>query len=203
MMYFLKGLLIGLSIAAPVGPIGLLCISRTIQKGRLAGFFTGMGAATADGIYGFIAAFGLTLITNFLVDQSSWIRFVGGVFLLYLAYKTFKSKVGSNKSEEKDSYGLLKMYATTILLTLTNPTTILTFIGVYAGLGIGSESKSYLDSGFMVLGVFLGSALWWLILSVVVDLARHKMSEKHLNLINKFSGLLIFSFALAALISLL
>ncbi len=199
---FIKGLIIGLSIAAPVGPIGVLCIQRTINHGRLSGLLTGLGAATADGIYGAIAAFGLTIISGFLVGQQFWFSGVGGVFLLYLGVKTFISKPAKDAAT-KSHKGYLYDYASTVLLTLTNPTTILSFVAIFAGLGLGSIDKGALQypmmpAILMTTGVITGSALWWFILSSGVSLFREKLSPGFLAAINKASGIVIVTFALLA-----
>ncbi|MGD1968956.1 MAG: LysE family transporter [Desulfobacterales bacterium] len=197
---FIKGLIIGFSIAAPVGPIGILCIQRTLSDGNVQGLVTGLGAATADAIYGFIAAFGLTLISNFLVNQSFWIRVIGGLFLCYLGIRAFSRKP-STQSVSLANSTVLSAYGTTFFLTLTNPMTILFFAGIFAGLGIVSESIHYASAGLMVIGVFLGSAAWWLLLSGVTGIFRHKISEGKLALVNKLSGVIILTFGVVALIS--
>ena len=163
-LFLVKGLLIGLSITAPVGPIGMLTIQRTLTKGRIYGLVTGMGAATADGLYGCIAGFGLTFVSSFLVNQQSWLKLVGGVFLCYLGIKTFLSHA-AKKAADGNASNLLLAYATTVFLTLTNPTTILSFVAVFAGLGLGAADNNYGSASLLVLGVFYGSALWWLLLT--------------------------------------
>lgn len=199
-LHFLaKGLLIGLSIAAPVGPIGVLCIRRSFSQGYWVGFMTGLGAASADAVYGFIAAFGLTLVSNLLVSQQVLLKIIGGIFLCYLGWKTFReppAKVAAITSGK-----IANAYASTFFLTLTNPMTILSFIAIFAGFGLGN-TRRYFDSGILVLGVFLGSALWWLILVGVVSLFRAKISDRALKWINRTSGILIFCFGLVALLSL-
>src|SRR3712207_2953311 len=135
---FLEGIIIGLAIAAPVGPIGVLCIRRTLADGRTSGFVSGLGAATADAVYGAIAAFGLTLITDFLLGGASWLRLVGGAFLLYLGIKTFLARPAERAAEVRGG-GLPGAYASTLFLTLTNPTTILSFVAIFAGLGRSEE----------------------------------------------------------------
>ncbi len=138
--YFAQGLAIGFAIAAPVGPIGLLCIWRTLANGRLAGFVSGMGAATADACFGAVAALGLTAISSALVTHQSAVRLVGGVFLCYLGARTalthpaMESKVGTVRS-------LAAAFGSTLALTLTNPTTILSFVAVFAGLGLGTINR--------------------------------------------------------------
>lgn len=197
---FIKGFIIGFSIAAPVGPIGILCIQRTLSEGNIQGLVTGLGAATADAIYGFIAAFGLTFISNFLVEQSLWFRLIGGLFLCYLGIKAFLSK----PQDQVLSLGnrtILSAYGTTFFLTLTNPMTILFFAGVFAGLGLVSESIVYTSAGLMVIGVFIGSGSWWLILSGATSILRNRINDQKLTWINKISGLVILVFGVAAILS--
>ena len=202
LQFILKGLLIGFSIAAPVGPIGVLCIRRTLANGRLAGLLSGLGAATADAVYGCIAAFGLTFVSNFLIQQQTWIRLIGGLFLVYLGVKTFFSKPAGESATEKKN-GLLGNYASTFLLTLTNPMTILSFAAIFAGLGLASTPGNYGSAGTLVLGVFLGSSCWWLLLSTIVGIFRIKFADKAMLWVNRISGLIIFGFGLYALISLI
>ncbi|HSN76196.1 MAG TPA: LysE family translocator [Anaerolineae bacterium] len=217
---FVRGLALGFAIAAPVGPIGVLVIRRTLTEGRLAGVVSGLGAATADGIYGFIAAFGLTFISVLLISQQAWIRLIGGLFLLYLGVKTLRAPVAERPAAGFDTAqtgfdtapvgtptqptggGLLGNYASTFVLTLTNPLTILSFAAVFAGLGVGATSGDYFSATVLVLGVFLGSALWWLVLSTAVSLLRSRVSPSGLRWVNRVSGLIILGFGLAALASL-
>ncbi|MGD8882686.1 MAG: LysE family transporter [Desulfobacterales bacterium] len=197
---FIKGFIIGFSIAAPVGPIGILCIQRTLARGNVQGFVTGLGAATADAIYGFIAAFGLTFISNFLVEQSLWFRLIGGLFLCYLGIKAFLSKP-QNQVLSETNHNTLSSYGTTFFLTLTNPMTILFFAGVFAGLGMVNESIQYTSAGLMVIGVFMGSGTWWLILSGATGIFRSKMNESKLAWVNKLSGFVILAFGAGAVLS--
>jgi threonine/homoserine/homoserine lactone efflux protein len=171
MQNFFKGLLIGFSIAAPVGPISILCIKRTLGSGRLTGIASGLGAATADAFYGSIAAFGISFISNFLIEQQVWLRSIGGLFLCYLGVKTILSKPANTISQTKAS-GLTSAYGSTFLLTITNPLTILSFAAIFAGLGLGKSQDHYSSAASMVLGVFLGSSLWWIILSSFTGLLR-------------------------------
>ena len=199
--FLLRGLVIGLSIAAPVGPIAILCIRRTLTEGRTAGFLSGLGAATADAIYGGIAALGLTFISDFLTSQQVWFRLVGGVLLCYLGVKTFLSKPAEQVASVK-VHGRIAAYASTFFLTLTNPMTILSFMAVFAGFGSGYSNGNYLSPAAMVLGVFIGSAMWWLILSGFVDLFREKFNSRQLQWVNRISGAIIAVFGLIALASL-
>ena len=195
---FFRGLIIGFSIAAPVGPIGVLCIRRTLAEGRLAGFLSGMGAASADMFYGAVAAFGLTAVQELLIGQSNWLRIVGGIFLLYLGVKTFFSKPAEEAAKSARG-GLFGAYLTTFFLTITNPITILSFIAIFAGLRLGETDGNYLSASVMVLGVFLGSAAWWLTLSTGVSVLRDKFTPALLTWVNRLAGVIIFVFGAAAL----
>jgi threonine/homoserine/homoserine lactone efflux protein len=197
---FIKGFVIGFSIAAPVGPIGILCIQRTLSGGNVQGLVTGLGAATADAVYGFIAAFGLTFISNFLVGQTTWFRLVGGIFLCYLGIRAFLKKPQDQAVSVANS-NHLSAYGTTFFLTLTNPMTILFFAGIFAGLGIVNESIRYASAGLMVIGVFTGSGFWWLLLSGATGIFRNKINEGKLALVNRISGIVIVTFGVIALIS--
>jgi len=211
---FLTGIILGLSIAAPVGPIGILCIRRTLAMGQGVGLVSGLGAATADGLYGCIAGFGLTAIADFLTDQSLWLRLVGGLFLCYLGVTTFLSKPADEKAagspltaNTSTSSGeavalprsLLSAYGSTLALTLTNPATILSFAAIFAGLGIVESGRDFASAGILVLGVFLGSALWWCCLSGIVSLFRTRFTPTGLRWLNRFSGLILLAFGITAL----
>lgn len=196
----LTGVIIGFSIAAPVGPIGVLCIRRTLAEGRLHGLVSGLGAATADAVYGCIAAFGLAFISELLVQQQTWLRVVGGAFLCFLGFRTILAK-SSEKTQNQKKLGLTNAYGSTFLLTLTNPVTILSFAAVFASLGLGSVAGDYGSAALMVLSVFAGSAAWWLILSGAVSLLRMKATPKVLVWINRVSGAIVLGFGLITLAS--
>ncbi len=198
--FLLKGLIIGFSIAAPVGPIGVLCIRRTLAEGRTSGLVSGLGAATADAIYGCIAGFGLTFISTLLVTHQTWFRVVGGLFLCYLGLKTFLYRPAEKMASAKGN-GLMGAYASTFFLTLTNPMTILSFAAIFAGLGVASTSGNYASAGVLVLGVFSGSALWWLLLSGGVAVLRAKFNLRELKWVNRISGIIIMLFGLYVLLS--
>ena len=198
---FLKGLIIGFSIAAPVGPIGVLCIRRTLVYGRVSGLLSGLGAATADAVYGSIAGFGLTFISVLLLSRQDWLKLAGGLFLCYLGVKTLLAQPATS-SEPPPEQNLLSAYMSTFFLTLTNPATILSFMAIFAGLGLAGEQNSYFSAVVLVLGVFVGSALWWLTLSGVVSLFRKKFNARWLTWVNRISGMIIGGFGLLILISL-
>jgi threonine/homoserine/homoserine lactone efflux protein len=194
----LKGVIIGFAIAAPVGPIGVLCIRRTLADGRIPGFVSGLGAATADAVYGAVAAFGLTLVTELLMEGSSWLRLIGGAFLLFLGFRTFFARPAKRAAPARGG-GLVGAYSSTFVLTLTNPTTILSFAAIFAGLGAGSPNGDASSAILLVLGVFLGSSLWWLVLSGTAGLFRAKLSAGGLRWVNRVSGTIIMAFGVLAL----
>lgn len=198
--FLLRGFAIGFSIAAPVGPIGVLCIHRTLAEGRASGLVSGLGAASADAIYGCIAGFGLTFISNFLVTQQEWLHLIGGVFLCYLGSKTFLAKP-AEQAVSAEGNGLAGAYASTFFLTLTNPMTIISFAAIFAGLGLASTNGNYVSAVVLVLGVFIGSALWWLILSGGVGVFRKKFNPRGLQWVNRISGAIIAGFGLFALLN--
>ncbi len=198
--FLLRGLVIGFSIAAPVGPIGVLCIRQTLARGRLAGLVSGLGAATADAIYGCVAGLGLTFISNILINRQLWLHLAGGLFLCYLGIKIFLEKP-SNRAALASGDSIVRIYASTFFLTLTNPMTILSFVAIFAGLGLASTAGNIMSAGALILGVFAGSALWWLILSCGVDMLRDKFDLRGLQWVNRISGSIITGFGLFALLS--
>ncbi len=197
---FLKGLIIGISIAAPVGPIGVLCIRATLAKGAIHGLVAGLGAATADAIYGFTAAFGLTWISNVIVAQQFWFRLIGGGFLGYLGIKTLLAPPSKDVASGH-RYHHIGAYGTTFFLTLTNPMTILSFAAIFGGLGMVNPSAHYASASLMVVGVFIGSGLWWCFLSGFTGMFRERFIHKKLSWVNRVSGIIITTFGVLALIS--
>ncbi len=221
---FLHGLIIGFSIAAPVGPIGVLCIRRTLEQGRWVGFLSGLGAATADAIYGCVAGFGLTVVATALVEQAFWFRLVGGLFLCYLGLKTIlwrspppnlkapspktalnSPSIAAADNSANDAFTLargkafLVAYTSTIALTLTNPATILSFAAIFSGLGLANIDRSYGSAMILVGGVFSGSALWWLMLSYGANLFRGLATPPRLRWLNRGSGAILLAFGLIAI----
>jgi threonine/homoserine/homoserine lactone efflux protein len=201
-LFFAKGVVLGFSIAAPVGPIGILCIRRTLGGGMLQGFLSGVGAATADGIYGALAAFGVTAVSSVLIENQALIRLAGGLFLLYLGVSTFRA-VPAALGVRENRMGLLRAYLSVFFLTVANPMTILSFGAVFAGLGIGAVHGSPALACSMVLGVVTGSMLWWLTLSGTVGLLRSRVDQRKLVWVNRGSGFMIGCFGAFSLISLL
>lgn len=193
MVLFAKGLAFGFLLAATVGPMWVLCLRRTLASGALTGFVSGMGIAAADGFYGAVAAFGLTAVSGFLLGYSFWIGAVGAAFLFYLGIKALLSHPALEEGKD-DRPNLATAFFSTLGLTLANPPTILAFAAVFAGLGLVSTSD-YAAAGWIVLGVFLGSAAWWVILAGAAGRLRHRLGARVLRGINVVSGISILGFA--------
>ena len=188
LVIFLKGIFIGFALAVPIGPIGIMCIRKTLSEGRLNGLIIGFGAATADLFYGCVAAFGLTFISDALVSQRIFIRLVGGALLFYLGVRTF-NKLPADPKIPAIGNGRLRSYITAFLLTLTNPLSVFAFIAVFTALGLGSDLGNF-SASVLVSGVFLGWCLWFLSLSTGVMLFRKKLDLDGLKWINKIAGVL-------------
>lgn len=201
-LFFLKGLILGFVIAAPTGPIGIMCARRTLTVGRRAGFASGMGAATADVIYGFIAAFGVTFISDMLIEHQSGLRLAGGFLLCFLGIKTFVQRPEREPLSKPSLSRFAGMYTSTFFLTLTNPATIFSLAAVFAGFGLAGARGSILSAGVLVLGVFLGSAVWWLFLAGVVTLLKRRIGDPRLEWVNKIAGIIIALTGVGALLSL-
>jgi threonine/homoserine/homoserine lactone efflux protein len=191
-----KGMFIGIAIAAPVGPIGVLCIRRTLVSGQLSGFISGLGIATADGAYAAVAAFGITYISNIVVGKQLWFGIIGGSLLLLLGIKTLVSRPSEKGTLENKNF-LLGNYFSMFLLTATNPLTIVYFTAVFAGLG--PASRDYVSPALMVTGVILGSTLWWFLLSYAVNHFRSKFNIGRLKIVNLVSGSVIVILAAIAI----
>lgn len=199
---FLKSLFIGLSIAAPVGPIGLLCIQRTLAHGRTIGFLSGLGAALADACYGAIGALGVSAVIASMVAARVPLALGGAAFLAWMGIQLLRAPVATQARSAQDATTPLKAMLSVFALTLANPMTILSFIAVFASVATGHVGGAGTATS-MVLGVFLGSALWWLGLSTGVSMVRHKLSARAMQFINRLSGALLLGFAAYQLSTLL
>jgi len=191
------GIILGLSIAAPVGPIGILVIRRTLAGGGKSGIATGLGAATADGLYAVVAAFGLTVITGLLTGYIAVIRILGGIFLVCLGIRIFLSQPGEGPGAV-DGRSRWDDYASAVLLTLTNPMTLLSFTGIFAALGTGAGGDGFYGA-LMVVGIIAGSVLWWGILVSVTSAIGSRCSRRILRLVNIVSGTIIAAFGIIAI----
>jgi threonine/homoserine/homoserine lactone efflux protein len=202
---FLKAFVIGLSIAAPVGPIGLLCIQRTLAHGRIIGFLSGLGAALADACYGAVGALGVSAVIASMVAARVPLALAGAAFLAWMGVQLLRAPVATQARSAEDATTPLKATLSVFLLTLANPMTILSFVAVFATVSTGHNGGGGGGgtAATMVLGVFLGSALWWLGLSTMVSLVRHKLSAKTMQSINRLSGAILLAFAVYQLSTLL
>lgn len=197
MEHLLKGLVIGFSIAAPVGPINLLCLRRSLADGRRMGLVSGLGAAAADTTYGAIAAVGLTAVTAFLANHRPWLQLFGGTFLLVLGLMTMRARTPRREASTPVHVGRLRdAFVSTYILTLANPMTIVTFTGVFAGLGLGWQTGGTIDALQLIGGVFLGSSLWWLILALLAGTFGRHLDDGMLRFINLIAGGVLAAFGL-------
>jgi threonine/homoserine/homoserine lactone efflux protein len=198
-----NGIIIGFCLAAPVGPIGLLCIRKTLMFGWSAGFVSGLGAACADGLYGCIASCGLAVVSQFLIAHAGALKLIGGIFLCYLGIKTIigctKHRLSDSEKTEKRAYVfLVGDFISVFFLTLTNPLTILSFIAIFGGMGVVSMAHDYIQAVMLACGVFIGSALWWLVLSSATALLRSKMTDRYLQLVDILCGLVLVCYGVWA-----
>jgi threonine/homoserine/homoserine lactone efflux protein len=192
--FLLKGLLVGIVIAVPVGPVGVLCIRRTILDGRLAGLFSGLGAATADSVFGIIAGYGLTVISDSLFYYQDFLRIGGAAFLLYVGISSLISDPMERRRSDDDPEGLLGDFASTFAITITNPVTILSFLAIFGAIGFTGEEATLLHATILVAGIWLGSFFWWIGLVSATGLLRMTFQRRHLVWINRGSGgILVFA----------
>lgn len=192
MTLFLKALVFGFLLAASVGPLWVLCFRRTLAQGPLAGLASGMGIAVADGLYGAVAAFGLTVISGFLLRHAFWIGLAGGAFLVYLGVRTLLARP-SVEGEPEVPVGHAQAFLSTLGLTLANPPTLVAFAAIFAGLGL--VTSDYSAAAWIVLGVFLGSASWWVVLVAGTSWLRGRIGPRLLRSLNVVAGLSILAFA--------
>ncbi len=200
-IFFLKGLIIGFAMAVPVGPTGIMCIRKTLAEGHTHGLIIGLGAATADALYGSIGAFGLTFVSDAIASQHFWLRLVGGGILLFLGIKTFHATF-KDPTLPANSNSLLGSYISALLLALTNPVTIFAFVAVFAAFGMGYK-LTVASACILVLGVLLGSCLWFLTLGYIAVYFKKKLKSGGLKWVNTISGVLLVLSGLAAFVSLM
>jgi threonine/homoserine/homoserine lactone efflux protein len=201
----INGFILGFTIAAAIGPIALLCVQRTLERGWGVGFVSGLGVATSDALYGLIGGLGLTVITNFLVGQQFRLRLVGGLALLYIGLRALFAKAEIKPAQEKveGSSGYLGAYSSILFLTASNPMTIILFAGVYAGLGELGLVAGWGLAALFAAGIFLGSVVWWLILITGVNMLRSRFRVEMLTRLSKITAVVIVGFGVWVLISLL
>ncbi len=200
--FFFKGFLVGIIISAPIGPVGALCIQRTMNNGKLSGILSGIGSAVGDSIFAVIAIFGLSFISGFLDEKEAWFRIGGGIILLYFGLRVYLSKPQdfSKKNNEVNHFGTI---GSALLLTISNPLVILSIIAVFAVLGIVNPTSSYPSTVLLILGVFSGAVFLWIVTCNILSNYRARMGQKGVLLINRITGLFILACSGYAFLSLL
>jgi threonine/homoserine/homoserine lactone efflux protein len=196
--FLAKGLILGFSIAAPVGPIGVLCFRRALEQGFWPAVAGGLGTAAADAAYAAVAAFGITAVSALLLDFQRTLTIVGGAVLLWLGMRAFRSRP-VDRPAAAGGRGLASMFAATFVLTLANPSTILSFAAVFVGLGLVGAMSGGVAAGVLTLGVFAGSMLWWMLLAGTVSALRKRVSRGAIVWVNRASGLLLGIFGVYVL----
>ena len=198
----LKGILIGFMISVPFGPIGVLCVQRTLNKGRLSGFVSGLGAAGADTVFALLSGFGISIIIQFVEDQQIYFQIIGGAIILVLGVSIFYSNpIKQIRMQRLNRNKLSQDFFSVFLLTLSNPMAIFFFLAMFTGVNLASGTMSYFNLFIMVAGVTMGSSLWWFLLSTVVSLFRHRFRLKNIWWMNKIAGVIIFFLGIAAILS--
>ncbi len=200
-IFLLKGLIIGFAMAIPIGPVGVMCIRKTLAEGHSRGLIIGLGAATADALYGSLAAFGLTFVSDLIADNEFWVRLIGGALLLFLGIRTFRAK-RKDPIMPFDNKGFWGSYVSAFVIAVTNPVTVFAFIAVFAAFGLGHKLNVF-SAGILVFGVFAGSGLWFLTLGFVATFFRKKLDSAGLRWVNKIAGVLIIISGVAAFVTLI
>ena len=196
---FVQGIIIGLTLAAPVGPLALICIQRTVTEGRLHGIFSGIGVATADSFYAAVTFLGLTVISGLIIAQQYLFRFLAGVVLILIGIRVFLS-IPSAISAKTEHETYLKDYLSMVALAIANPLTLVFFLVILPGYGVVIRGTSFLSAVEFVAGVFFGSTVWWVVLCGSIGSVRSRLSSENLGRINRVSGLLISCFGAGVLI---
>jgi len=200
---FVKGILIGFLIAAPVGPIGILCIRRSLSGNYVLGFVTGLGAALADTVYGAIAGFSLAGIADFITANNFYLRLFGGALLAWIGFSIFRAPPRKTTLEKVEDENTFNAFTSAFFLTISNPITLLVFAAAFAAMGISPVNDSLTQASILVAGVFVGASAWWLSLSTGVHLIHHKLSDQQLLWINRVSGVMLIGFSTYMLLSLI
>jgi threonine/homoserine/homoserine lactone efflux protein len=201
LFFFLKGIAVGAIIAVPVGPVGIFCLRKTIFEGKLAGLVSGVGAASADAFFGVIAAFGLTFISKWLFGYEGLLRAAGGCYLVYAGAHALVATPRGLADEQSDPETLLRNFLSTFALTLTNPITIVAFLGIFEALGLSGAHATFFRAWVLVAGVWTGSFLWWLALSLGISMFRRSIGSRQMLWISRGSGAILFMSGAALLVT--
>lgn len=200
---FFKGIIAGFLIAAPVGPIGILCIRRTLAGSYVLGVATGVGAGLADTFYGTVAAFSIASVSDFIKSHDFYLHLFGGIALLWIGFSIWRSHIGENTSKNENGESLLNGFTSAFFLTVSNPVTLIAFAAAFAAMDVSTANDSVTQALALVVGVLVGANSWWLTLCTGVRLMHNKLTETHLDWINKGSGIMLIGFAAYLLLSLL
>ena len=195
--FLIKGLVLGFVICVPFGPIGLLCVRRTLMDGKVAGVASVLGASVVDALYCAVAGLGVTYISNFLSDERTILRWAGGIVLIAMGIKIFFTHP-SEKTPEAKGHGLLASFGSSFFLMLTNPLAVLVFTATFSALGIGGWKDAYFSTGMLVIGVFVGSALWAPIFVAGTNLFSPHLTLSQLRLANRIAGVILCGFGIVA-----
>lgn len=201
--FFLKGLLVGIIVSAPMGPIGVLCVQKTVNKGRTIGFLSGLGAATADTFYAILAAFGVTFITNFLSKNQQFFQIVGILVLIFLGFRMiFNNPVKQYRYHRTSGKKMsaVRDYISVFFLTISNPLTIIFFGAAFTMLGLLTQSEGQRNNLLLVAGIFSGASLWWFLLTYVVNIFRKKFRLRNIFMLNRISGIVIILLSVLAVV---
>lgn len=196
---FVQGIIIGLTLAVPVGPLSLICIQRTVKEGRFHGIFSGIGVATADSFYAAVTFLGLTVISGLIITQQYLFRFLAGVVLILIGIRVFLS-IPSALSAKTQHESYLKDYLSMVALAIANPLTLVFFLVILPGYGVVIQATSFVSAAEFVAGVFFGSTVWWVVLCGSLGSVRSHLTTANLAMINRLSGLLISCFGAGVLI---
>ncbi|MCT4590455.1 MAG: LysE family translocator [Carboxylicivirga sp.] len=195
----LDGLIIGISASIPLGPIGVLVVQRTLNKGHLSGFVSGLGAALSDTIYAIVAGFSVSFIVGFIESQLLWIQIIGAIILISLGLKIFTTNPAIQlRKQKRKSTSLIQDFFSTFALTIANPLAVFLFMAFFTGLGVVGKENTAIDNLLLIGGVMMGAASWWLILSTLVNLFRSKINLRRLFWINKIAGSAIIVLVIVA-----
>ena len=199
LLFFLKGIGAGFVVAAPVGPVAVLCVRRTLAQGALSGYVTGFGAAIADTFYGIVAAYGVSFVAGFLTDNDFWFRLIGGILLCVLAAKTLFT--GPVEAQTQTTNGMAGDFLSALIITGTNPITVIAFGVVFTSIGIAAAGETFERAEALIAGVFVGSMLWWATLTGIASLFRSRVNRSGIRWINRVSASVILATGVAVLIS--
>lgn len=194
-----KCVISGFILAVPIGPVNLICINRTLSEGRKSGLVVGLGAAAADAVYGYAAAAGLNVITEFVLQYEAAFRWGGGLFISYLGWKTFTSRPQQQTLTKNNPQDFYALFSAIFFLTLANPITVFTYIATFSSFDITRLISSFTQASLAALGVFLGSSFWWLVLTSIICLFQDKVTPQVLANVNKFAGIIIILIGLVSI----